>query len=489
MDASTLLAGLAGGVAGGGALGFILGVARARGAAEPARRDAEARARAAEAMAEERRRAMEPWRERVDRLTDELRRAEAERAAGGARAEELSRALGEQRELLDQMKTQVGTTFQAAAAEAMQQSSEGFLRLASERLGSLQQQGAGDLEARQQAIASLLGPLRQSLEKVDQHARDLERARGLALGELREQLRTVAEGQDRLRAETGNLVNALAAPAVRGRWGEIQLRRVLEVAGMQDHCDFETQPTLSGPEGRLRPDVVVNLPGGRRIAVDAKAPMGAFLDALATSDDGDRRAHLRQHAEQVRAHLEKLSAKNYWDGLGASLELVVMFLPGDALYQAALEQAPGLVEEALSHRVVIATPMTLIGVLRAVHAAWREENLAANAEELGRCGRELHERIATMAEHLDGMGGALHRTVEAFNRTVGSFESRVLPGARRIAELGSAGKKALPDLQPVDLRPRSASASVIPVGTRDARGERARALSVAAPGCHTGCGP
>ena len=378
------------------------------------------------------------------------------------------------------MKTQVGTTFQAAAAEALQQSSEGFLRLASERLGSLQQQGAGDLEARQQAIASLLGPLRQSLDKMDQHARDLERARGLALGELREQLRAVAEGQDRLRAETGNLVNALAAPAVRGRWGEIQLRRVLEVAGMQDHCDFETQPTLSGPEGRLRPDVVVNLPGGRRIAVDAKAPMGAFLDALATADDGDRRAHLRQHAEQVRAHLEKLSAKNYWDGLGASLELVVMFLPGDALYQAALEQAPGLVEEALSHRVVIATPMTLIGVLRAVHAAWREENLAANAEELGRCGRELHERIATMAEHLDGMGGALHRTVEAFNRTVGSFESRVLPGARRIAELGSAGKKALPNLQPVDLRPRSASASVIPVGTREARGERARALSVAA---------
>jgi len=342
----------------------------------------------------------------------------------------------------------------------LQRSNEGFLQLASERLAAARREGSTELAAREQAIAALVTPLRQSLEKIDQQAQALERSRGEAYVELKAQVGFLMQGQDKLRTETGNLVNALRTPAVRGRWGEIQLRRVLEIAGMVEHCDFAEQASLDTADGRLRPDVVVRLPGGKSIVVDAKAPMGAYLSAHDAKTEAEQQQHLQHHATQVRAHVQKLGAKSYWNQFAASPELVVMFLPGDRFYAAALEQIPGLIEEAFANRVLVATPTTLIGILQAIHAGWRQERLAANAEEISRAGRELHERMATFAEHLAKVGSALGRTVDAFNHGVGSFETRVLPGARRLEELSAAGKKALPDLEPIDARPRPLAAEM-----------------------------
>ena len=435
-------------------LGWVLGSSRSRARGDLALRSAEGEARAAAATAAELRRAGDGWMERALETEREVRRLEADKAASAARAVELERGLAEQRLLLQDTKTEMGIAFEAMAAEAMHRSHEGFLQLATERLATARAEGTQDLAAREHAIASLVAPLKESLERIDAQAQALELSRGAAYVDLKAQVGFLAQGQDRLRDETGKLVNALRTPAVRGRWGEIQLRRVLEIAGMVEHCDFAEQPTVDTPDGRLRPDVIVNLPGGKSIVVDAKAPLGAYLAALDAKSEAEHGQHLQHHAAQVRAHFQKLGAKSYWDQFSSSPELVVMFLPGDRFYAAALEQMPGLIEEAFASRVLVATPTTLIGLLQAVHAGWRQERLAANAEELSRAGRDLHERLATFGERLARVSSTLGRTVEAFNETVGSFEGRVLPGARRLEELGATGKKELPEVVPVDTRPR-----------------------------------
>jgi len=455
MEGIALCAAVLAGTGVGCVIGWVVGAARARARGEIALRAAEGEARAAAATAAELRLAGDGWRERARTTELDVRRLESERAAAGARAAELERALADQRQLLEATKTEMGITFEAMANEAMHRSHEGFLQLAAERLAVARAEGAQDLAAREHAIATLVAPLKQSLERIDAHAQALERSRGDAYVDMKAQVAFLAQGQERLRDETGKLVNALRAPAVRGRWGEIQLRRVLEIAGMVEHCDFDEQPTLGTPDGRLRPDVIVRLPGGKSIVVDAKAPLGAYLEALDAKSEADHDRHLQHHATQVRAHFQKLGAKSYWDQFASSPELVVMFLPGDRFYAAALEQMPGLIEEAFASRVLVATPTTLIGLLQAVNAGWRQERLAANAEELSRAGRELHERLATFGERLARVGSTLGRAVEAFNETVGSFEGRVMPGARRLEELGASGKKDLPEVGPIDTRPRT----------------------------------
>jgi len=467
MDGIAVLAGILAGVALGGLFGWLLGGARVRAEAERMLRELEGRSRAALATADELRRSGDANRARAEDLELQLRRLEGDRAALASRAGELERGMAEQRRLIEDAKNQMGTTFQALAAEALQRSNEGFLQIASEKFAAAGREGATELAAREQAISSLVAPLRQSLEKIDQQTQALERSRGEAYVDLKAQVGFLMQGQDRLRAETGNLVNALRAPSVRGRWGEIQLRRVLEIAGMVEHCDFAEQESLATPDGRLRPDVVVHLPGGKSIVVDAKAPMAAYLSAHEAKSEAEQQQHLMQHAAQVRVHFQKLGAKNYWDQFASSPELVVMFLPGDRFYAAALEQMPGLIEEAFANRVLVATPTTLIGMLQAIHAGWRQERLAANAEEISRAGRDLHERLATFAEHLGRVGSALGRTVDAFNHTVGSFDTRVLPGARRLEDLSASGKKVLPEIEPVDTRPR-ALAETADLGPPDA---------------------
>ncbi len=312
-----------------------------------------------------------------------------------------------------------------------------------------------DLDQNRRSIEAVLNPVKESLDKVDGKIHELERERGQAMGRLSEQLRTLATAHDRLSTETGKLSGALRAPAVRGRWGEIQLRRAVELAGMKEHCDFEEQVTLPATDDnvRRRPDMVVRLPGDRHVIVDSKVPLEAYLDATQASSDEERRERLLAHAAQVRAHAQKLGAKAYWSELPGTPEFVVMFLPSDAIYAAALEAAPTLIEDAMAKRVLLATPTTLIALLAAVHYGWREERIADNAQKVSELGRKLHERVATLVEHWARLGTALGKATEHYNAAASSFESRVVPAARRLEELGAGSAKAVISLPRLDVRP------------------------------------
>ncbi|HEY5451848.1 MAG TPA: DNA recombination protein RmuC [Polyangia bacterium] len=392
-----------------------------------------------------------------------LRESDSRRAAEAARADGLARQIQEERALMDGAKSQLADTFAALAHDTLRASQEDFLALANERLGAVREQTTLEAEARQeaqqqaqaaqqQAIAGMVGPVLASLEKVDEQIRAMERERGTAYGELRQQLKSVNETQAKLHDATGSLVSALKAPAVRGRWGEMQLRRVVELAGMLDHCDFDEQTTLAGVDGRLRPDMIVHLPGGRRIVVDAKTPLGAYLEAREAPDDQTRAAKYKQHAVQVRSHMQKLGAKSYWEALDAAPDMVVMFLPGEPLYSVALEQMPELMEEGQAQRVMVATPMTLIALLRTASFGWREERLAENAQMISDEGRRLHERIATVMEHFADLGNALNSSVKHFNKSLRSFEQRVVVSARKLDELDARGKKEIAPLEEIEAR-------------------------------------
>jgi len=458
-----------------GLVGWIAGASRARSAAEAALRDAEKRASAAGGRAETLDAHAREAEARANGLEAARRIADSEKSAANARASELARSLVEQRALLEDAKTQLADTFQALAASALQSSNEGFLALATERLGALRREGSSELEARQKAIEAVVGPVRESLDKVDQQIRALESVRGQAYGELVTHVKGMAETQERLRAETGNLVNALRAPAVRGRWGELQLRRVVEMAGMLESCDFDEQASVMTEDGRLRPDMVVRLPNGRNIVIDAKTPLGAYLEAQEATTDEERAAKLRHHAQQVRAHVVKLSAKNYWEQFDVAPEIVVMFLPGETFYSVALEQMPGLIEEGFAQNVLIATPTTLLGLLRAVSAGWREERMAENAQRISEEGRRLHERVATLAEKLSDLGRALGQAVGAYNGTIATFDTRVLPSARTLASLDAKGKKEIVELAMIDQRP-------VPSRKLEARAKPAPLTLALAPG-------
>jgi DNA recombination protein RmuC len=460
--AVTVAALLIGGAAA-GVLAWMLAAARGRALTAAAVRDTEARASAAaaraEAFAEQARNADG----RANALEAALRQVEGQRAAEAARAEQLAKSLNEQRALLESTKAELGDTFQALAGQALRASQEDFLALATERLGAVRKETSAELaarqEAQQKAIEGMVAPVRASLEKVDEQVRAMERERGNAYGALHQQMRTISETQEKLREATGSLVGALKAPAVRGRWGEIQLRRVVELAGMLEHCDFDEQVTAVGSEDvRLRPDMVVRLPGRRNIVVDAKAPLGAYLEALECKDDEARAAKLRQHAAQVQAHIRKLSSKSYWEGFVGSTEFVVMFLPGDSFYSVALEQMPGLIEEGVAQKVLLATPTTLLGLLLTTSCGWREERLAENAQRISDEGRQLHQRIATVLEYFAALGNSLNQSVKHFNQAMSSFDGRVVVSARKLEELDARSKKELPEIADIEVRAKSIQA-------------------------------
>jgi DNA recombination protein RmuC len=357
--------------------------------------------------------------------------------------------------LLGRMEEQLRESFQALSAEALKSNNQAFLQLAHVTLEKFHSKAEGDLELRQQAVENLVGPIGESLRKVDEQVRELENSRRHAYGTLSEQVRSLIATQEKLQSETGNLVRALRTPHVRGRWGEIQLRRVVEIAGMLPYCDFVEQETVTTSTGRLRPDLIVKLPGGKNVVVDAKTPLLAYLDAMASTDDEIRRQKLAEHASQVRKHMEQLSLKSYQEQFEPTPEFVVMFLPGETFFSAALEQEPGLIEHGVEKKVIPASPTTLIALLKAVAYGWNQEKLARNAKEISVLGKELHDRLRALGAHVESVGKGLDRAVEAYNKAVGSLESRVMVSARKFAELGAPITEEIAELEPIETTTRN----------------------------------
>jgi len=380
---------------------------------------------------------------------------QSELARAQATVEQERAASVERQAAWEETRHQLAGEFAELSARALAHNNTQFLELADARLKETQQAASGELEQRKQAIEQLLSPLKDQLGKYEHSLRVLELERQKAYTGLSEQVRQLSESQDRLQAETRNLVTALRAPATRGRWGEMQLRRVVEMAGMLEHCDFDEQVTASTEEGRLRPDMVVHLPGSRSVVVDAKVPLQAFLDAVEAADDDTRRAHMQAHARQLRSHVDALSKKGYWQQFESSPEFVVAFVPGDPLLAAAFEHDPSLLEHAMANQVVLATPTNLIALLRTVAASWQQEAVAENAREVQRIGRELYKRLCVFGEHLGKAGRGLAGAVDAYNKAVGSLERSVLPQARRFQDLGVVGSdKELAELEAVASVPR-----------------------------------
>jgi DNA recombination protein RmuC len=354
----------------------------------------------------------------------------------------------------------LSASFKALSAEALQASTVQLAELARAQLQTAQVQAEGDLDKRQQAVEQLVAPLREQLGRVDAQLLRLDQERRESRGRLDAQLKALTETGEKLRTETGALVTALRKPNARGQWGQMQLRNVVELAGMVKHCDFVEQSSLSGAESALRPDLIVSLPGGKHVVVDAKAPLQGVLDAYEARDEEERARHLRDHGRLLRRHVKALADKAYWAELESAPDFVVMFLPGEHLYGAALEADPALIEDAMARRVLIATPTTLLAMLRAVAYGWQQERVAESAQAISELGRELHGRLVKLSGLLATLGTRLNSAVRAYNDTVGSYEARVLPGARRFADHGAVaeGRELVP-LEHVTISARSVHAA------------------------------
>jgi len=423
----TLLLAILLALAAGAAVGWLLRAGREAAAAERLRaREADAFRLGAELAAA--RTALAEATERAAGLAAELA---GERAGAEAR-------LGELRSAHERLKAE----FAELSAAALRHNRDDFLALAQQAFAQIQEKSAGDYAARQTAIDAVVKPLRESLEKVDGKIAELEQRRERAYGDLGRQLEALGSAQLRLHTETSRLATSLSATRTAGTWGELQLRRVVELAGLSSHCDFGEQVT-PGSGDRDRADLVVHLPGGQRIVVDAKAPTDAFREAAGETDPARRAAKLLEHAGKVRIHVDALSSRDYWTKFQPSPEFVILFLPGDQFLSAALEGDPALTERALARKVLLATPSTLIALLKAAAYGWRQEALSRNAEEVAALGRQMHDRLATFAEHLERVGRGLDAAAKHFNAAVGSLEQNVLPGARKFAELGAKGAKEL----------------------------------------------
>jgi len=486
------------GVALGGAVGWLLAAARARTELVKSQMDGEGRVKAVEgtlqevrARASEIQASLENREQDLDELQQKLReegeqKVRAQTALENATAaiadsnqlrerlkvegelrveadtkwREAQASLAEQRKLLEEAKKTLAETFQALSAEALKSNNQAFVALARSQFETLQAQAKGDLETRQKAIDGLIGPLKETLGRYEGQILEMEKARQKAYGTLDEQLRTLADANKRLEDETRHLATALSTPLkARGRWGELTLRRVVELAGMSEHCDFSEQETVTTESGQQRPDMIVNLPGNRRIAVDSKVPLQAFLDAVnADKSEKERADALATHGKLVRSHMKQLAERKYWEQVGAELELVVLFLPGESFFSAALEQDPQLIDDGMQKKVVLATPTTLIALLRSAAYLWQQEKIAQNARMISDLGKQLYDRIGIFLEHFQAVGDSLKGAVKSYDIALRSMETRLLVSARKFKELGAASGKEIPELAPVDEIPRSLEA-------------------------------
>lgn len=418
--------------------------------------EAENRASTLEGSAAELRVQWQKLLERAGALQEELTTERTARVKAETRLAETFHRLEEERTLLAEAKRHLMDTFRALAGDTLQESSRAFLQLAKETFDKVLIEARGDFGRREQAIQGLVKPLAETLAKFEEQLRAVEKTRQEAYSGLTEHLRLLNEGYQDLRRETANLVTALRKPQVRGRWGEMTLRRVVELAGMCDHCDFAEQVSSSGEDGRRRPDLIVHLPAERQIVVDAKVSLEAYLDAVGAESEEKRQAALSRHAAQMRAHMNALADKQYWKQFAKSPEFVVMFIPGESFFSAALDADRSLIEDGLAKRVILATPTTLIALFRAIAYGWRQEQIAKNAQHISELGRQLYERLRTMVGYMAEMGRQLEKATKAYNATVGSFESRLLPAARRFQDLGAAAPGTpMAELTPVATVPRS----------------------------------
>lgn len=365
-------------------------------------------------------------------------------------------ALGREREIaFEAARSQLTTAFSELANKSLQSNSENFLRLAQQNLGAQQERAKRDLGDREKAIENLVRPLKESLQASQKQISELEKTRSEAYGGIKSQLESMQQGQKSLAQETQNLVKALRRPEVRGRWGEITLRRLVELAGMVEHCDFQEQVHSVGEGQVIRPDMIVHMPNDRDLVVDVKTPLDAYLEAVEAQDDAQRQLGLQRHARNVREHVKTLSSKAYWAQFNNSPEFVILFIPGDQFLSAALNEDPDLIESALAQQIILATPTSFVALLKAVAYGWRQLALADNAQEIRVLAEDLYGRLATFVTHMNKMGRQLGSSVESYNRAVGSLERKVLPGARKFVELGIHTKKELEKTDTLDPVPRT----------------------------------
>ena len=392
---------------------------------------------------------------RISELLSQVMSATGEKEALTATLASERREWLEKSRLLEEAKKSLLDAFAALSAEALKKNNESFLHLARTSLEKYQEGAKADLEKREKNIGEVVRPVREALDKFDLHVRALESAREGAYKGLEEQVKILSDSQNYLRTETSNLVQALRSPVVRGRWGEFQLKRVVEMAGMLAYCDFVEQASVNTEDGRLRPDLIVKLPGGKTIIVDAKAPISGYLDAFSISEASERKNKLVDFSKLVRGHIVALSRKSYWDQFDATPEIVVMFLPGEHFLGAALEHDPSLIELGVEQKVLVATPTSLIGLLRAIGFGWRQEAISQNAAEISALGAELYKRLADMGSHFTDVGTHLQKSVGAYNRAVASLETRVFVTARKFKELETtSGASELKVVSPIESLPR-----------------------------------